>query len=135
QRAQGIPFPELGTWYLILGHGLGGICLVLGVLVRWAALVDIPLMAGALFFVHIKQGFFIGKEGGYEYVLLVLGATVAQTLLGAGAFTLRKWPLADVAGGRLSRKRPRPPRALRRQLRSTQTASSCAPRSREFFGA
>jgi len=90
QRAQGIPFPELGTWYLILGHGLGGICLVLGVLVRWAALVNIPLMAGALFFVHIKQGFFIGKEGGYEYVLLVLGATVAQTLLGAGAFTLRK---------------------------------------------
>jgi len=90
QRAQGIPFPEIGTWYLILGHGLGGICLVLGVLVRWAALVNIPLMAGALFFVHIKQGFFMGKEGGYEYVLLVLGATIAQALLGAGAFTFRK---------------------------------------------
>ena len=90
QTAKGIPFPEIGTWYLIVAHGLGGICLILGILVRWAALVNIPIMAGALFLVHLKQGFFVGKESGYEYVLLVLGATIAQALLGAGAFTLRK---------------------------------------------
>ena len=90
QTAKGIPFPELATWYLIVAHGLGGICLVLGVLVRWAALVNIPVMAAALFFVHLTQGFFMGKDGGYEYALLVLGATIAQTLLGAGAFTFRK---------------------------------------------
>ncbi len=90
QTAKGIPFPEIATWYLIVAHGLGGICLVLGVLVRWAALVNIPVMAGAVFFVHLKQGFFMGKDGGYEYALLVLGATIAQTLLGAGAFTFRK---------------------------------------------
>ncbi len=90
QTAKGIPFPEIGTWYLIVAHGLGGICLLLGILVRWAALVNVPIMAGALFFVHLKQGFFMGKEGGYEYALLVLGATIAQAFLGAGAFTLRK---------------------------------------------
>src|SRR5215469_9924210 len=90
QTARGIPFPEIGTWYLIIVHGLGGLCLVLGILVRAAALANIPVMAGALFFVHVKQGFFMGKEGGYEYALLVLGATIAQALLGAGAFTLRK---------------------------------------------
>ena len=90
QTQRGIPFPEIGTWYLIVAHGLGGICLVLGVLVRWAALVNIPIMAGALFLVHLKQGFFVGRDGGYEYVLLVLGATIAQAFLGAGAFTLRK---------------------------------------------
>jgi putative oxidoreductase len=90
QTAKGIPFPEIGTWYLIAAHGAGGICLILGILVRWAALVNIPVMAGALFFVHLKQGFFIGREGGYEYVLLVLGATIAQAFLGAGAFTFRK---------------------------------------------
>jgi len=90
QRAQGLPLPEIGTWYVILAHGLGGICLILGVFVRWAALVNIPVIAGALFAVHLKQGFFMGKEGGYEYALLVLGATIAQTFLGAGAFTLRK---------------------------------------------
>ena len=90
QRTHGLPFPEVGAWYVILAHGIGGICLLLGVLVRWAALVNIPIMAGALFAVHLKQGFFMGKDGGYEYALLVLCATIAQTLLGAGAFTFRK---------------------------------------------
>ena len=90
QTAKGIPFPEIATWYLILAHGLGGLCLLLGVLVRWAALVNVPIMAGAIFFVHLRQGFFMGKDGGYEYALLVLGATIAQALLGAGAFTFRK---------------------------------------------
>jgi putative oxidoreductase len=89
QHARGIPFPEIGTWYVIVAHALGGVCLILGLLVRWAALVNIPIMAGAVF-LHLKQGFFIGKEGGYEYELLVLGATIAQAFLGAGAFTLRK---------------------------------------------
>ena len=90
QAAKGIPFPEIGTWYVIVAHGLGGICLILGILVRVAALVNIPIMVGALVFVHLKQGFFMGKDVGYEYALLVLGATIAQALLGAGAFTLRK---------------------------------------------
>ena len=90
QRAHGLPFPEIGTWYVILAHGLGGICLILGLLVRWAALVNIPIMAGALFAVHLKQGFFMSKDGGYEFALLVLGATIAQALLGAGAFTFRR---------------------------------------------
>ena len=91
QRAMQIPLPEIGVWYLIVAHGLGGILLILGLLVRWAALANIPIMAGALWFVHLHQGFFIldGKSG-YEYVLVLLGATIAQALLGAGAFTLRK---------------------------------------------
>jgi putative oxidoreductase len=91
QRAMHIPLPEIGVWYLIVAHGLGGILLILGLLVRWAALSNIPIMAGALWFVHDKQGFFIlDNKIGYEYVLVLLGATIAQALLGAGAFTLKK---------------------------------------------
>ncbi|MDO8476899.1 MAG: DoxX family membrane protein [Candidatus Rokubacteria bacterium] len=91
QRAMHIPLPEIGVWYLIVAHGLGGILLILGLLVRWAALANIPVIAGALWFVHLQQGFFIfGSKIGYEYVLVLLGATIAQALLGAGAFTLRK---------------------------------------------
>jgi putative oxidoreductase len=91
QRAVHIPLPEIGAWYLIVAHGLGGIMLILGLLVRWAALANIPVMAGALWFVHLQQGFFIlGSKYGYEYVLVMLGATIAQALLGAGAFTFRK---------------------------------------------
>ena len=91
QRAMHIPLPEIGVWYLIAAHGLGGVLLILGLLVRWAALANIPIMAGALWFVHLQQGFFIlGGKSGYEYVLVLLGATIAQAMLGAGAFTLRK---------------------------------------------
>jgi len=89
QTKHGIPFPEIATWYLIAAHGLGGLCLILGLLVRVAALLNVPVMAGAIFFVHLKQGFFV-INGGYEYALVMLGATIAQALLGAGAFTLRK---------------------------------------------
>ncbi len=91
QRATHIPLPEIGAWYVIVAHGLGGILLILGLMVRWAALANIPIMAGALWFVHLREGFFVltGKIG-YEYVLVMLGATIAQALLGAGAFTLRK---------------------------------------------
>jgi putative oxidoreductase len=91
QRAMQIPLPEIAIWYLILAHGLGGILLVLGLLARWVAVANIPIMAGAVWFVHLKQGFFIlnGKVG-YEYALVVLGATIAQALLGAGAFTLKR---------------------------------------------
>jgi putative oxidoreductase len=91
QRAHHIPLPEIGAWYLIVAHGLGGILLILGVMVRWAALANIPVMAAAMWFVHLKQGFFMldGKSG-YEYVLVMLGATIAQALLGAGAFTLKR---------------------------------------------
>ena len=91
QRAVHIPLPEVGVWYLIVAHGLGGVLLILGLMVRGAALANIPVMAGALWFVHLHQGFFIlNGRSGYEYVLVLLGATVAQALLGAGAFTLKK---------------------------------------------
>ena len=91
QRAMHVPLPEIGAWYVIVAHGLGGILLILGLMVRWAALANIPIMAGALWFVHLPQGFFIvGNKIGYEYVLVVLGGTVAQALLGPGAFTLKK---------------------------------------------
>lgn len=91
QHSYHIPLPELGLWYLVLAHGLGGILLIFGVLVRLVALANIPVMLGALWFVHLDEGFFImGPKIGYEYVLFLIGATIAQALLGAGAFTLKK---------------------------------------------
>jgi putative oxidoreductase len=90
--------PALG-WYMILAHGVGGLLLILGLFTRWAALAQIPILASAFFLYHIRQGFFltgiiveptrgIAIAGGYEYVLLVLAATVTLVLAGGGAFSL-----------------------------------------------
>jgi putative oxidoreductase len=90
QRSLGLPMPEIGAWYVVVAHGLGGALLVLGLFTRWAALANLPIMAGAFFLVHLKQGFFMGKDGGYEYVLLLLAATLTQVFLGSGALALRR---------------------------------------------
>jgi putative oxidoreductase len=89
QAKNGVPFPELATWYLILAHGLGGIFLVLGIYTRWAALVNVPAMLGAIWFVHLKKGFW-AHEGGYEYVLVLLVATLAAAMIGGGALSLKR---------------------------------------------
>jgi putative oxidoreductase len=91
QVRSGIPFPEIATWYLILAHGLGGIFLVLGIYPRWAALANVPVMLGALVFVHLKNGFWAHQSpSGYEYVLVLLVATVAAAMIGGGVLSLKR---------------------------------------------
>jgi putative oxidoreductase len=85
-------FPEdagiaLG-WYLIAAHLVGGALLVVGLWTRVAALVNVPVMAGAVFLLHLPQGFFMTEAGGYEFTLTVLIATLAVMLLGAGALSV-----------------------------------------------
>jgi putative oxidoreductase len=83
------------AWYLVLAHGLGGLALIAGVATRWAALVNLPVIASAFFLHHLRQGFFLtgiivdpaagrAVAGGYEYTLLLLAATVALVLDGGG---------------------------------------------------
>jgi putative oxidoreductase len=97
----GVPLPQVLVWYVILAHGLGGLALILGVWTRWAALANAIVMAGAVIFVYGKTGFFLrgvvmdaakgtAARAGSEFELLLLGATVAQILLGGGALALTK---------------------------------------------
>jgi putative oxidoreductase len=90
--------PALG-WYMILAHGIGGLLLILGLFTRWAALAQVPILASAFLLYHIRQGFFLtgivvdaGRgiviAGGYEYILLILVATVTLVLAGGGALAL-----------------------------------------------
>lgn len=101
KNTMGVPAPMLLAWLLILSHGVGGAMLVLGLWTRWAAAANAVFMLGALTKIHLPQGFFMkaiivdaaaGKAqvGGYEYVLVLLGATVAQALLGSGALALTR---------------------------------------------
>ena len=91
QAKNGVPFPELATVYLILAHGLGGVCLVIGLFTRWAALANAVVMLGALLFVHLKNGFWAhSSPSGYEYVLVLLVVSLAVAMIGGGALALRR---------------------------------------------
>jgi putative oxidoreductase len=66
---------------------LGGLALVFGVLVRPAAAALAFAMLIAVFAVHWSKGFF-ASNGGYEYALALLAASVALVLSGAGRFSV-----------------------------------------------
>lgn len=68
---------------------LGGIALILGYRTRIAALVTIPVLLGAIAFVHIHNGFFFNDaNGGWEYPAFWIVTLVVQALLGGGAFSM-----------------------------------------------
>jgi len=79
--------------YAVFGmEAVGGILLVLGVRTREVSAALLPVLAGALW-VHSANGWvFSGANGGWEYPLYLIVLSVAQILLGEGAFALSRSP-------------------------------------------
>ncbi len=78
---------------VICAEFFGALGLIVGLLTRIAALGIAGLMIGAIFMVHLQNGFFMNwfgtqKGEGIEYHLLVLAMAAALLLRGAGAFSL-----------------------------------------------
>ncbi len=67
---------------------VGGISLILGYGSKIAAGLLAIVMAGAIIKVHGANGFFLGQAPGYEFVLTLLGASVAILYTGAGKYGL-----------------------------------------------
>lgn len=99
--SNGIPFPAAVTWVVIVGHLLGGLLLLSGAYTRLGAVVNLLVMAGAVWFIHLKQGFFMkgfildsangrAVAGGYEYGLVLFVATAAILFLGSGPLSVDK---------------------------------------------
>src|SRR5262245_44956817 len=82
---QSIGYPALFAYLVLLAEVGGGIALILGFMARWVALLQIPLMLGAMQF-HFANGFeFSNPNGGWEYPALWTAVLVVQALLGNGA--------------------------------------------------
>ena len=85
--------PAALAFLIICTEFFGGLGLIFGLLTRIAAFGVGGLMVGAIFMVHMPNGFFMNWMGsqkgeGIEYHLLVLAMAGALLLRGAGAFSL-----------------------------------------------
>ena len=67
---------------------IGGILLVAGIGTRWVAIGLIPILAGATW-VHAGNGWvFSAANGGWEYPVFLIAASVVLALLGDGRYAL-----------------------------------------------
>jgi putative oxidoreductase len=81
--------PAVVAHAVIAAEIAGGVALILGVLVRPAALVLAVISLGATW-VHLGAGWlFTNEGGGWEYPLFLAVACVVQALVGPGALRLR----------------------------------------------
>jgi len=81
------------AFLVICTEFFGGLGLIVGLLTRIAALGIGGEMIGAIFMVHLSNGFFMNWMGtqkgeGIEYHFLVLAIAAALVLRGAGTFSL-----------------------------------------------
>ena len=82
----GIPLAAVNAWLVIAIELLGGAAMIAGLGTRVVAALFAAVMVVAIGTVHGQHGFFL--PNGYEYNLVLLAATIALALQGAGAFAL-----------------------------------------------
>lgn len=81
---------EAARLYLITAHLIGGLLLTVGFLTRIAALINIPVLLGAVFFIHYPQGL-AATDQSLEFSALVLFLLTLFFLRGSGRLSLTVW--------------------------------------------
>ena len=85
---ESIGLPGWTAYATVAAEITGGLLLVVGLGSRYVALALTPILLGALW-VHAGNGWvFSAPNGGWEYPLYLIVLSVAQALLGDGAYAL-----------------------------------------------
>lgn len=79
--------PDIIVYYITLAHVVGGLLLALGLWTRVAALVQIPVLFGAAFLVHLPEGTLTYTHR-FEFTALVLFLLVLLLVHGGGRISL-----------------------------------------------
>ena len=88
-------FASLGVpgWfaYPVMGAELiGGIMLIVGLNTRIVSLALLPVLLGSIILVHGGNGWlYTNENGGWEYSAFLIVASLAQALLGDGAYSVK----------------------------------------------
>jgi len=92
---ESIGLPPIIAYLTIFGELAGGTAILLGLYSRLAAILSIPILAGAAF-VHSANGWvFSNQGGGWEFPVLLVVLAIAVALQGNGSYALRRLPLVD----------------------------------------
>lgn len=84
--------PAILVHYVILAHLVGGVCLTLGLLTRTAAIVQLPILASAVFYVHLPNIIkSVEARESAEFAGLVLFLLALLSVYGAGRWSLDHW--------------------------------------------
>lgn len=76
-------------WYslIMVAHVFGGVFLTVGFQTRLAAFLQLPIIVGAVFFIHLKEGL-LSTGQSLELSVLVMFLLFVYFLFGAGQFSL-----------------------------------------------
>src|SRR5690606_14835624 len=73
--------------YIVFAHIVGGIFLIVGLVTRFAAVIQIPILLGAIFFVNIAKGFTIFNSELWLSIIVLL-LLVMFWIIGAGPYSM-----------------------------------------------
>jgi putative oxidoreductase len=90
---QGLGVPAWAASLVIVAEFFGSLGLIAGALGRLAAAGIIPVMLGAVYLVHLPNGFFMNWAGtqkgeGFEYAILVVALALVVVIKGSGSWSL-----------------------------------------------
>lgn len=94
--------PAAAAHYVIIAHLVGGLLMAIGFLTRIAALVQIPILAGAVFYVYMPKMMTVEPRQNFEFSGLVLFLLILIVARGGGPLSL---------DARIFAREPKPARA------------------------
>jgi uncharacterized membrane protein YphA (DoxX/SURF4 family) len=73
--------------YIPLAHIAGGALMLVGLGTRIAAIIQLPILVGAVFLVHLREGLFTRNQS-LEFTALVLFLLIVYAIIGSGPLSV-----------------------------------------------